>query len=89
MENLSLFLTYTQYFLDIAGVIGHNGIIEIGGRRMKFAGRLIQFFIFVEDGRGPPRGKPPKVSSPNLSLLPLLSHGKNRRTKSSFALLSA
>ena len=25
---------------------------------MKCAGRMIQFFTFVEDGRGPPRGKP-------------------------------
>ncbi len=44
----------------MVGVIWYNGIIEIGGRRMKYTGHLIQFFTFVEDGRGPPRGKPEK-----------------------------
>ncbi len=60
MDNSSVFLTYTQYFLDMVGVIWYNAIIEIGGRRMKYTGRLIQFFTFVEQGRGPPRGKPEK-----------------------------
>ena len=59
----SHFLTCTQYFLDIVGMIWYNDIIEIGGRRMKYTGHLIQFFTFVEDGRGPPRGKPSKAFS--------------------------
>ncbi len=58
MNNFSLFLTYTQYFLDTMAVFWYNRIIEIGGKRMRYTGRLIQLFTFVEDGRGPPRGKP-------------------------------
>ncbi len=62
MNNFSLFLTYTQYFLDTMAVFWYNTIIEIGEKRMRYTGRLIQFFTFVEQGRGPPRGKPPKAS---------------------------
>ena len=68
MENFSLSLTYTQYFLDIVVVIGYNDIIRNWGKKNEIFRSYDSVFHICRGWAWSAERQTRKLSSPNLCI---------------------